>query len=67
MLDPISLGHDRSKLVKLLKGTCSVPACTVPALCNSAESPLSEIFIGMGIRFFTALLPGQDAAAVCAV
>lgn len=64
MLDPISLGQDRSELVKLLKGTCSAPACKVPALRNSAESALSEIFIEVGNRFFTVLLAGQEAAAV---
>lgn len=67
MLDPISLGQERSELVKLLKGTCSVPACKILALCNSAESLLSEIFIEVGIRCFTVLLAGQEAAAVCAV
>jgi len=52
MLDPISLGQDRSRLVKMLKGTCSALAHKVPALCKSAEIPLNAILIEAGIRFF---------------
>lgn len=51
-LTPVVLGQNRSRLLKLLKGTCSAPACVTPALHKSADISLREILIQVGIRFF---------------